>query len=165
MPANKINLDVVLKHLDTNNLEIYSAFAHQEVERKELDTLLGYVLPVWMSGIASNGEQYEMILRFNEHVNQRWNELKDHPELRMKVLAVVGPGRPVRHQFHRRDAVATHANLTTLLRQRYPDIRKEEVALWCSVNNEAQLGEFCDEHGVQEKERDVIVNEYRRAVS
>lgn len=165
MPTNKINLDVVLKHIDANNLGIYAAFAHQEVERKEVDTLLGYILPLWVSGIASNDAQYDMIMRFNEQVNLRWNELKDHPELRMKVLAAIGTGRTVRHQFHKRDNVASHTNLTALLRRRYPDIRREEIALWCSVNNEAQLVEFCDEYGVQEKERDVIVNEYRRAVS
>jgi hypothetical protein len=167
MPAKfKINLNVVLKHLDRHNLEIYEAFKHKEVERKELDRLLGYVLPIWVSGIASSREQYDMVFQFNEQVNLGWNELKDHPELRLKVLASIGPGKEVRHDFHMRDQKPKpYANLTALLTRRYPDIRPDEIGLWCSVNNETGLIELCDRYGVQVKERDAIFSEYRRAVS
>jgi hypothetical protein len=161
----KININVVLKHLDAHNLEVYAAFRHQEAERKELDRMLGYILPIWSAGIASALEQYEMIFRFNEQVNLGWQELKDHPELRAKVLAVIGPGKVVRHDFHPRKIAAHETQLGGLLALRYPDIRKDEIGLWCAVNTEVALLELCDRYGVQIKERDGIISEYRRAVN
>jgi hypothetical protein len=160
----KINLPVVLKHLDCNNLEVYSAFEHRETERKELTRLLDYVLPLWMTGIGSSIEQYEMVLAFNQHVNSSWAELKNHPELRAKLLGVIGSGKPVRHEFHKREAATSQTSLTGLLTMCYPDIRNDEVALWCTVNNEATLRELCDRYGVQETDRHGIIAEYREVV-
>lgn len=165
MAKYTVNINVVLKHLDAKNLEIYQAFKPKEVERKELDRMLGYILPVWVSGIDSPRDQYEMVFRFNENVNLDWRELNNHPELRAKVLAAIGGGRTVRHDFHFRQAAGKQVNLSDLLERRYPDIRKDEIALWCTVNNESALIELCRNYGIQEKDQDAILLEHRRAVS
>ena len=156
---------LVLKHLDAQNMEVYNAFAENEVERKELDNLLGYLLPLWFTGISGSADQFQMVLQFNEHANTSWNELKDHPELRAKLLAALGLGKTVQHEFHKRDISRSPKQLTALLTTRYPDIREEEIALWCSVNNETAVKELCDQYGLQEKDRDAIVAEYRKVLT
>lgn len=163
MAQGRLNLTVLLKHLDTNNFEVYEAYRHNEAERKELDRLVGYMLPLWMSGTANGAEQARITLEFNRHVNIDWRELEGHPELRAKVLAVIGSGKQVKHDFHHRGTRKQTA-LTALLAQQYPDIRKEEIALWCRTNNEAALVELCRSLGVQQKEREAIVDEYRNFV-
>jgi hypothetical protein len=165
MPTkHQINLNVVLRALDTHNMELYTAFKHKEVERKELERLLGYMLPVWMSSIENSQDQYEMVLRFNEFVNLNWSELKGHPELQAKVLAAIGTGKVVRHDYHMRKQSTVQTKLSDLLLQKYPDIRSEEIGLWCAVNNEAALRELCERYGVQSTERDTIFAQYRRVV-
>jgi hypothetical protein len=165
MTKYNINLNVVLRAIDSKNFELYQAFRHQEVERKELDRMLGYILPIWVSGIASSSEQIDMTFAFNQYINIGWRELDKHPEMRAKLLALIGPGHTVRHDFHLREATANQTNLGKLLLLRYPDIRKDEINLWCSVNNEAALLDMCNQYGIQAKERDAILVEYRRAVS
>lgn len=158
-----MNLKVILKHLDQRNLEVYEALRHHEAERKELDQLLAYVLPLWMSGTLNGIDQYRLMVGFNERINTVWWGLQNHPELRAKLLATIGPGHPLQHDFHAR-ARRRMTALMDLLSQACPDIREDEVQLWCSTNSEAALIEMCSNYGVQEKDRESIVNEYRNLV-
>jgi hypothetical protein len=163
--AVKLNLSVILKHLDTRNLEIYEAFRSNEAERKELDKNLAYLLPLWFSGTYSGEDQLTMMLDFNRHVNLEWSALDGHPELRAKVLGAIGLGRAVKHDFHYRERRATENALTAFLNNRYPDIRKDEIALWCLRNSEATLVDMCSIYGIQEKETADIVESYRKVIS
>jgi hypothetical protein len=162
--ARKVNLTMLLKHLDLRNQALYEALRHNEEERKELDRMLAYILPLWMSGATDPKEQIRLALSFNQHVNISWWELDGHPELRAKILAAIGPGRVIRHDFQARTNTKITA-LKDLLSRLYPDIRQDEVQLWCSKNSEATLIELCSDLGMQEKERDTIITEYRNTVS
>ncbi len=164
MAANQINLQTVLKHLDLGNLNLYASYARREEDRKELDRMLSFIIPLWVSGCVNHAEQFNVMLAFNEHINLSWWELEGHPELRAKVLAAIGLGKVVRHNYHYRGRMR-QTGLTELLAYRYPDIRKDEVYLWCSINTEATLIEMCQNHGVQEAEREPILTEYRSLLS
>jgi len=162
MAKTKLNFGVILKHLDLRNLELYEAFRSNEDERKEFDRVLTYVLPLWYSGVFSGEDQLNLMLKFNRHVNVDWWATDGHPELRAKVLGAIGLGHSVKHDFHYREPQRRENALMGLLSQKYPDIRKDEVQLWCSVNSEANLIELCSDYGVQETERDQIVEQYRK---
>jgi hypothetical protein len=159
-----MNLKVILKHLDQRNLQIYEAFRHNEADRKELDQLLAYVLPLWMSGTLNGQDQWFLTKEFNKYINRGWWELDRHPELRAKLLASIGPGHVLQHDYHARARRRTTA-LMILLERPYPDIRQDEVRLWCAVNSEATLLDMCSNYGIQEKDREPILNEYRNLVS
>jgi len=164
MATKQINLHTVLKHLDLRNLNLYRSYSRRQEDRKEFERMLSFVLPLWMSGCVNHIEQFKLMLDFNEHINLSWWELEGHPELRAKLLAAIGLGKEVRHNFHFRRR-GRQTGLTELLAYRYPDIRKDEVYLWCSINTEAILLEMCQNHGVQETERETILNEYRSLLS
>lgn len=165
MAKSRLNLSVLLKHLDQRNLGLYEAFRHNSEDRKELDRLLAYVLPLWVAGSDNGRDQIAILIEFNRHINLAWNELNDHPELRAKVLGSIGLGYQVRHDFHYRATRERTTALRELLVQRYPDIRVDEIRLWCAVNSEANLIELCARYGVQQHEREPILNEYRKVLA
>lgn len=165
MAKSRLNLSVLLKHLDQRNLGLYEAFRHDAEDRKELERLLAYVLPLWVAGSDNGRDQIAILIEFNRHVNLNWNELSAHPELRAKVLGSIGLGYQVRHDFHYRPTRQRITVLGDLLTQRYPDIRTDEIRLWCMVNSEANLIELCAHCGVQQHEREPILNEYRKVVA
>lgn len=162
--AKKLNFGIILKHLDLKNLELYEAFRPSQEERKEFDRALAYILPLWFSGILSGEDQISMMLNFNRYANIDWWNLEGHPELRAKVLGAIGPGHAVKHDFHHRAPQRRESALTAFLEQRYPDIRKDEITVWCSRNSEAALVELCAAWGIQDKEKEEIIEEYRKMV-
>lgn len=165
MAKTKLNFTIILKHLDLRNLELYEAFRQNAEERKEFDRVLSYVLPLWYSGTVNGDDQISLALTFNRHVNIGWWDLDGHPELRAKVLGAIGLGRVVKHDFHYRDQRRGENVLLAFLSLRYPDIRKDEIQLWCSTNSEAALTELCLAYGVQEKERIQIIEAYRKVAA
>lgn len=162
--VGQMNLKAILRNLDLRNLEIYEALRHNETDRKELEQRLSYVLPLWMCGTLNGRDQLELMINFNRHINLDWLELQGHPELRAKVLAAIGLGKVVQHDYHTRKQRRMSA-LMGLLSEAYPDIRQDEVQLWCSINSEAALIELCADHGTQDAERQAIVTEYRELTS
>lgn len=165
MANHKLNLSVILKHLDLRNLELYEALRGNDADRKEFEKNLAYILPLWFSGTYSGKDQLTLMLDFNRHVNIDWFNLDGHPELRAKVLGAIGLGRVVKHDFHYRERRASESALTAFLSQRYPDIRKDEIKLWCSINSEGTLIEMCSAWGIQKDEKTNIVEAYRKIVS
>ncbi len=161
----KLNLSVILKHLDLRNLEVYEALRGNEEERKELDRVLSFILPLWYSGIFGGEDQLKMMIEFNRQVNIGWWDLEGHPELRAKVLGAIGVGHVVKHDFHYRERRSSETPLETLLMRKYPDIRKDEIILWCSHNSEATLTEICSSYGVQDKEKTSVIDSYRKLIS
>jgi hypothetical protein len=165
MARTKLNIGVILKHLDLQNLELYAALRQNEEERKEFDRVLAYALPMWFAGTFNGDDQINLMLDFNRHVNIEWRNLDGHPELRAKVLGAIGLGHVVKHDFHFREPEKRVGALTALLMRQYPDIRKDEVTLWCSVNSEATVIELCSLWGVQDTEKQTIIDAYRKIVS
>lgn len=157
-------LNVLLKHFDTNNMEIWETFRHNETDRKELERNLAYMLPLWMSGCANARDQINTTMAFNKHINLDWKQLDGHPELRAKVLAAIGLGKQVRHDFMMRSVRGKLTSLGELLLRRYPDIRQDEILLWCRVNTEPALIELCRDYGLQSKEQEAVLNEYRKCL-
>ncbi len=161
----KLNLSVILKHLDLRNLELYEALRGNEEERKEFERVLAFVLPLWYSGMFGGEDQLNMMIDFNRHVNIDWWNLDRHPELRSKVLGAIGVGRVIKHDFHYRERRPSGTALEALLMQQYPDIRKDEIMLWCSINSEATLIEMCSSWGVQEDDKKSVIDAYRKVIS
>lgn len=164
MATSNLKLNVLLKHLDLRNLEIYAALSQTETDRKELERAFAYLLPLWVSGTVEGRDQIALMFGFNQHVNVGWSELEAHPELRAKVLAAIGLGRVIRHDYQARVRRNTTA-LLEFLSRRYPDIREPEVSLWCAINSEADLIALCRDYGIQKDARRAIIDDYRNMVT
>jgi hypothetical protein len=165
MAKSKLNLTVILKHLDLRNLELYEAMRGNEEERKEFDRVLGYLLPLWYSGTFGSEDQISLMIDFNRHVNLDWPNLEGHPELRAKVLGAIGVGHVVKHDFHYRTRTTAGDALKAFLEQSYPDIREDEVQLWCSRNSITTLTEMCSRWGIQDIDKSAIIDAYKKLVT
>lgn len=160
----KLNLTVLLKHFDLKNMSVYEAYKSNDAERKELEQMLQYILPLWVSGVATAREQIEILFNFNEHINEGWWELGKHPELQAKLLASIGLGKQVKHDFQYRHKKNNTNKLNEFLRLRYPDVRIDEIRLWCLTNSEKVLSSLLDDYGIQNSEQTIILSEYRKVL-
>lgn len=167
MVTKKTQLPImpILKVLDQKKFGLYKAFTTDESERKELERLIGYLLPIWMSGAVDDADHARMIVRFNRIANEGWFAFRNHPELQAKILACVGVGREVRHSFYKVARSTPSPKLTELLQERYRDIRRDEIRLWCQKNSEADVAELAAASGRQNDDVKAIVEEYRRLVT
>lgn len=162
--SEKVNLFFVIKELDKNNLRIYDSLETDEDVIKELDRLLAWILPQWMS--ASTNDQAEKFLtqRFSMFCNKTWFELKTHPKLQAKLLACCGPGGSIKHRFVKKHRYSSVPSLTELLELTYGDIREDEVFLWCRKNTPQQLRDFAKQHGYQKNEIDILLKEHKKVI-
>jgi hypothetical protein len=142
-------------------MEVYEALKHNEEDRKELESVLHYLLPLWYCGLNDAQDQLNMMINFNRQINIDWVLLNEHPELRTKILAAIGLGHVARHDFHYRKQKKSISPLKSFLEQKYPDIKDDEIELWCHMNSETSLIDLCSIYGIQEKERTEIINCYR----
>jgi hypothetical protein len=159
-----LNLTVLLKHLDLQNLSIYEANYQDEAKRKELERMLQYILPLWVAGVGNAREQLQILFPFNQHINQNWWELKNHPELQAKLLASIGLKKQLNHDFQYRGKKTNINRLDTFLRKHYNGIRRHEIEVWCRLNSEKILLSLLDDYGVQNNERESILAEYRKCI-
>lgn len=161
----RLEVHTITRQLDQQNFGLYRKLKENEADCKEIEKMLGYTLPLWMIGSMNDGDHAELLWRFNRMANAGWyTSLAKHPELRCKLLACVGLGRETRHNFVKVTKAPSSTELEDLLRMKYPDIRSNEVLLWCRRNDEETVRDFAAVYGLQEDETDKVVSEYRKFV-
>jgi len=156
----KFDLFGVLEFLDLRSLQVREVFLDEPELLKELDRNAGWLLPQWMTGAYKDQDHAALISRFNEIANPGWYSLQKHPELQLKLLALCGLGRKVKHKFTKLRSNPTMDKLTELLLQVYPDIRQEEVELWVRQNDRDDLIELATRLGYQTEEQEALLKAY-----
>lgn len=163
--SKKFDLFFVLKELDKNNLKIYESFENEEDLKKEIDKLLSWLLPQWMSASSNDDVEKFLTERVNFICNKSWFKIRNHPKLQAKLLSSCGPGKPIRHRYVKKHHTSSVPNIRILLEAGYPDIKEEEIILWCKKNSPQQVKEFAEENGYQQNEVDEIMKEYKKVTT
>jgi DNA-binding HxlR family transcriptional regulator len=161
----QLPIQAILRVLDQRKFNLYSALAKDESDRKELERMLGYILPRWMSGAVNEEDHQRLIIRFNRLANLGYHTLSKHPELQAKLLATVGLGREVKHNFFKANRASKTPLLDKLLRQQYPDLRKEEMRLWCRLNGASDIKRIAEACSWSEEDVEAVVGEYKKTVT
>lgn len=161
--GNSLDIFVTLELLDQQNLRLYDAVREDEDMLSEFNKNIGWMIPQWFTGASDDQEHRYMVLMFDEFCSQPWSALADCPELRTKLLASIGAGKRLRHRFFKPTrSRKSSSDLITALRTAYPDLNREEVALWCRHNSEKEFVEFLERLGLMPEEIDALRPEYER---
>lgn len=160
--ARKLDLFGVLKSLDQRNFDTYKMVCEHGEIKKELDTLSGWMLPIWMTGTDSIMQTIKLTERFDDKANGIWDSLGDHPELRVQLLASCGLGEYTKHKFYKRAGAKYNSGVYKLLRISHPDIRKEEVNIWIGRNDTNDLKELAIASGYQSAEIKDLVKVFNK---
>ena len=160
--ARKLDLFALLKTLDQRNFDVYQSVCEDEEIKKELDSLSGWMLPIWMTGTDSIIQAIKLTERFNDKANCVWDSLNEHPELRVKLMASCGLGEYTKHKFFKRTAAKYNSGVYKLLMISYPDIRREEVDMWVGNNDTNDLKQLATDSGYQAQEIKDLVKVFNK---
>jgi hypothetical protein len=163
--THKLDLFAVLGLLDENELSIYSTLKGDADMLKEFEQAVGWLLPHWMTGSNSESDLVDLTTAFNEYCNGGWFALREHPDLQAKLLACCGLGSKTRHKFFKpkKDKVLTR--ISNLLKVKYPDIRDEEVLVWCRLNDKKDVQDLAEAWGYQKDEVKKVLDSYKKVMT
>ncbi len=155
-----MNLFQVLMELDRRNFDVFKELAVDEETLKELINLSGWMLPLWMTGSSNPNDERELVHEFDTF-NDIWDSTYGHPELRVKLLASCGSGISSPHRYVKRASAKYNSKVFELLRLWIPDIKIEEVELWCRKSTEENVRELAQLCGFQDKEIPPIIKAFQ----
>ena len=148
---SKLDLFSVLGYLDEGNMEVYSTLREDPDMLKELEQMVTWMLPQWMTGSTNDAKHAALVANFNEFCNVGWFKTYGHPELQTKLLACCGEGK-TRHKYFKPAKARNLRRIEELLRHKYEDIREEQVELWVSKSSKASLVRLAESFGYQKEQ-------------
>lgn len=156
------NLQDVLTHLDQNDLSIYEMFANDHEAAAKFDKDVSWMLPQWITTSNNEAEHRVQVIMFDEICNPGWGKFYRHPKLQAQLLALVGPGRKVRHKFYRPTGGRAPGMdaLFDLLLAEMEDIRPDEVVLWVQSSDIEELEDLLFSHGIPVEKHKEIKAQY-----
>lgn len=143
---------VVLPALDKRNKMFYNTVSDEE--RKDLNKQI-WTLTRWMSSTKQHSEHH--ILMVNDIVNMNSSDLKHHPELQWKLLALCGSGKTQMHQWITPPRGAKKNKLETAVLKIIPLLKDDDLALFLTINNRDELSEFLKDNGLSDKEVNELI--------
>lgn len=137
----------MLEAIDTNDFEFYVKLTPDQ--QKEFSP--------WLAMRYASSAQGNMaphyLLMVNDIVNSNFSELKNHPDLQWKLLAVCGCGRPTFHPWiPPGKGKRKQSKVRDLLHSRFPLADYNDIDLLLEINSEDELQELARDMGMDEKE-------------
>lgn len=163
----KLDIQDVLSRLDKNDLHVFDSFSVNSTERVELSKNISWMIPQWATAAYTDAAHRNAVIMFDTLCNPGWGAFYKHPELQTKLLGVIGSGKTVRHRFFRPSYSGNrnymNSMLVDMIRVDHPDIRDNEVLLWCKTHDEEIVIDLMDADGIiSEKDRKEILKMYRK---
>lgn len=142
-----IPLKAMLEAIDTNDFGFYSRLTPEQ--QKEFSPWLA----MRYASSAQGSMTHHYLLMVNDIVNSRFSDLKNHPDLQWKLLAVCGSGRPTFHPWIAPGkGKRKMSKVMDLLQERYPDLGYDDLELLLLLNSQDDLRELARDMGMEEKE-------------
>ncbi len=152
-----------LASLDLNSLDLYERLSEDPEALAEHHKAIGWLLPQWMTASPTPASHKALVLMFDELCNPGWYELSNHPMLQTKLLALIGLGKRTQHKFFSRGGRASATpELVAFLQLEYPDIRADEVSLFCRDSTLDDLHDLLYHHGIAVDKHAAIVKQYQK---
>lgn len=158
------HLQDVLTHLDQNDLSIHAMFEDDPEAASKFDRDISWMLPQWITTSTNDAEHRAQVIMFDEICNTGWGLFYKHPILQAKLLALVGPGRKVRHKFYQPAGgrPAGLDRLYDLLQAEIEDIRPGEVVMWVQSSDIEDLDDLMFSHGIPVDKHKEIKIQYEK---
>lgn len=151
----------ILTRLDYNDLNLYGRLSTKDLA--EFSSAIPWLFPQYISSSPDAREHRVLIEMFNDVCNPGWNSLKEHPELQLKLLSLVGLGRKTQHTLYKPRKARKASNLVAFLRNAYPDIRSHEIDLFCRDTDVDTLVDMLYDWGVPVEDHSVIIKQFEEA--
>ncbi len=116
MTKPKLDIFRILKAFDQRDIG-YSKSVPED-EKSDFYNFVRYPALRWMSGANFDKDHMTTILSVNL-VNPLWFALGKHPDWQASLLAVIGPGRPMRHSYVQPPKAAQDTVLMNYVRAHY----------------------------------------------
>ncbi len=139
-----LTLDMELPAMDFCNKNFYNDLSDEH--KKEISL---WMLMRFMS--SSQGMAEHHIMMTNDLVNHNFNDLRKHPELQWKLLALCGTGRKQYHPWIAPPKGTKKNKLEEAISKLYPLMRDDEIELFVSMNTTADFERFFKENGFDDK--------------
>lgn len=162
MPGFKFDIFVVLQELDQNNYTVYEELEGNQELLAEYCKVLGWMLPLWMTGASRNDDHVKLLRAFNTDLNRVWYKVKGHPKLQSKLLAGIGLGRRTNHKFFKASPPNYQNEVVRFIQELYPDANRQEIELWIRMNEPATFKELAEELGWQVADLKELVKVYTK---
>lgn len=143
---------MVLPALDRRDKMFYNNVTDDE--RKDLNKQI-WILTRWMSSTKNHSEHH--LLMVNDIVNMNSSDLKNHPELQWKLLALCGSGKTQMHQWIAPPRGAKKNKIEAAILKIFPLLKDDDLELLLSINTTATLSEFFKENGLSDKEVNELI--------
>jgi hypothetical protein len=134
----------VIPALDRCDLKYYSKL--NDEQKKDISI---WVLTRWMS--STSVTPAEQLANVNTVINTSSKFLNKHKELQWMLLAITGPGRPVRHQWIDAPKGTKKNRIEEAILTRFPLLRTEELELFLKINSEEDLVQLFKDNGYDDK--------------
>lgn len=142
-----IPLKTMLEAIDMNDFSFYSRLT--EEQKKAFSPWLA----MRYASSATGNMTPHYLLMVNDIVNSNFSDLKNHPDLQWKLLAVCGAGRPTFHPWiPPGKGKKTKSKLHEFVRTVHPSIEPKDVAMWLTLQSEDDLRQMARDFGMDEKE-------------
>jgi hypothetical protein len=142
-----IPLKSMLEAIDTNDFEFYAKLTPDQ--QKEFSPWLA----MRYASSAQGNTTAHYLLMVNDIVNNNFSELKNHPDLQWKLLAVCGSGRPTFHPWiPPGKGKRKTSKLKDLLHRIYPHMGYDDIDMLVAINTEDDLKQFARDSGMDEKD-------------
>lgn len=149
MKKRLLDIKTVMKVLDTKDYNWYDNLT--EEERKEVSP---WQLMRFMSSVDNkNREIIDFHLVFiNDLVNVNFNTLREHPELQLRLMQVVGMGIPMFHPWIPPAKREKIDKVQQWLETVFPEYSEDEIQLVKTINSKKELKQLASDHGLTDKE-------------
>lgn len=142
-----IPLKSMLEAIDTNDFEFYARLTPDQ--QKEFSPWLA----MRYASSATGNMTAHYLLMVNDIVNSNFSELKNHPDLQWRLLAVCGSGRPTFHPWiPPGKGKRKSSKVKDMLHRVYPQMGYDDIDLLVAINTEDDLRQLAQDLGMDEKD-------------
>lgn len=152
MAKDSLDLFTILSRLDRHDFSLYDEMCTTPARTKEFETMIGWLVPQWMTGGTTEDGHILMVRLFDEYANTVWGSLKNDPKLRAKLLAACALGRPMKHRFFRPKGIKKNDPLYDLFIEVNPMGKPDETELFFKGAGPEDILDLCKRMGYQKTE-------------
>ena len=158
--SEKLDIFDVLNNMDKRN---YSFYDNLTVEQKK--AFVPLVIMRWMSNAPDNNNQHAYFLMMtNELVNKNFWDKYKHPELVAKLMAMLGTGKVVKHQWIKGTNKKAKTPLEQFIDTVYPNLNDTDTKLLFRQLTLENLEELMRSYAIDDKDRVKLRKQYKECL-
>lgn len=152
-----LNIFDVLGKIDMGDKTFYDSLTEEEQKG-----FIAYVVMRWLSSVQDkSGYSSYYVLMVNEILNVNFWELSKHNGLIYKLMASIGVGKKLRHEWIAPSKKANTKHFTDFLYKCYPNMNKDEYNAIMAHLTADKIKERASDMAIPDDEIKKIISDYK----